>query len=212
MKIIELKCRKTRGDARIDLELDDGSTHALDAELAVRFHLKRGLDVDEELLARLRREQSRLEARRRLVRYLALRKKTAREAAHYLERLGFEPDAVEMAIAAARELGLLDDRRYAAAYTRTQERAASKGPRAIRAELAMRGVDKEAADRALAASEDPQVQRARARQLAMKKARALRADDARKARRKLLDFLIRKGYDPEVAAEVTRELLGEAES
>ena len=125
--------------------------------------------------------------------------------------MGFDEESIAHAIDGSSELGLLDDARFAHAFTRTQERSAKKGARAIRAELATRGVSKDDADAALAASEQPGVQRARAREAAAKKARLLRADDPRKARRKLLDFLLRKGYGSDIAAEVSRELLGESE-
>ena len=212
MRIQSLQYEKARAGSQVQVHMDDGTTLALDAELAVRFQLKQGMEVLEELLERCRTEQSRLMARRRLVRYLSLRRKTVREAQVYLERLGFESGSVEAAIQAALELGLLDDGGYAVAYRRTQERAAGKGPRAIRQELLARGIDRSTTEEAIASSQDPQLQRSRARAAAERKAGLLRDDEPRKAHRKLYQFLLRKGYDPEIAADVSREVLGTGES
>ncbi|MCX7717236.1 MAG: recombination regulator RecX, partial [Candidatus Sumerlaeaceae bacterium] len=150
-----------------------------------------------------------LAARRRLIRHLAARRKTVREAQSYLERLGFAPDAVETAVAAARELGLLDDARFAESLRRTHERVGLRGPRAIRHDLLTRGVDPETADAAVQPSCDPETQRVNARRAAERRAAALRTEPPAKARQKLQAFLLRKGYDADIATEVTRQLLGE---
>jgi regulatory protein len=115
---------------------------------------------------------------------------------------------VAAAVEHARELGMIDDKAYAGAYTRTQERGALKGPRAIRHELHQRGVDRDTAAEAVAAAEDPEAQRANARRAAERKAASLAREAPAKARLKLMQYLLRKGYDGTVAAEVTRELLG----
>jgi regulatory protein len=206
MRIQSLQYERTRAGSQVQVHMDDGTTLALDAELAVRFQLKRDMEIPEDLLRRLEAEQGRLLARRRLVRYLALRRKTVREAQLYLERLGFDAESVEAAVGAAHELGLLDDAGFAEVYRRTQERSAGKGPRAIRQELLARGVDKSVAEKAVASAQDPELQRSRARDAAAKKAALLRADDPRRARQKLYQFLLRKGYDPDVAAEASREM------
>ena len=210
MRIESLTHRRVRGTGDIiEVRFDDGSLLELDAELAVRFRLATGVHLTGEERARLAAEQARLGARRRLVRHLSARRKTVREAQAYLERLGFPDDAVEAAVAAARELGLLDDARFAESLRRTHERVGRRGPRAIRHELLTRGVDPDTADTAVRPSCDPATQRINARRAAERRAASLRTEPPAKARQKLHAFLVRKGYDADIAAEVTRELLGE---
>ncbi|MGI8905408.1 MAG: regulatory protein RecX [Candidatus Sumerlaeaceae bacterium] len=209
MQIVALQYVRKRTGGEVHVDFDDGSKLVVDPDLSVQFHLARGMVFNEERHRELVVAQERLSARRRLIRNLSLRKKTAREAERYLSELKFPEHAIEYAVAVAKEHGFLNDAEYAKAYTRSQERSAKKGPRAIRQELRARGVDREIADQAVEPLTDLDVQRASAREVGEKKALALRRKpDVQNAKLKLHEYLMRKGYDPEIALEVTRELLG----
>ena len=106
MRIEDFKAGKRKVDP-ITVVLEAGHSFELDPEIIVRFGLRRGMDVDGALRARLESENEQLMARRRLVHYLSTRRKTTREAQLYLERAGFSPTAVEHAVGAARTLGLV---------------------------------------------------------------------------------------------------------
>lgn len=209
LTITSFEYRKRRAGDQIDVTFDDGSTLGLDAELAARFQLKRAMVLPDQTLELLKHEQAKLSARRRLIGFVALRKKTEREVEQYLKRLGFDEQAIDYAVSSARELGYLDDARYADAYTRTQEKAGDKGPRAIKYELLAKGIDSDLAEQSVQSLEDPELQRERAREAGQKKVASLRREEPRKARQKLQQYLLRKGYDSDIAAEVTRQLLGE---
>ena len=209
MRITQLTYVRKRGQGRVSLELSDGSVLELDAELAVGHQIKTDMVLSASALEGLRREQHALEARQRLVRYLALRRKSRREAQMYLARLGFSEEAVEGALEKATALGMLDDTEYAQAFTHTAQRSANKGPRAICYELRQRGVDAQTAGEAVAGAEPREVQMEHARLAAGRRAVALRKDP--KGRAKLGQFLMRKGYDGSVASEVAREMIEEGE-
>lgn len=210
MRIVSLHYVRRRGGGEVEIAFEEGSSLTVDPDLSVQFQLQSGMDLSGGELERLKSAQEHLMARRRLVRYLSLRRKTAREAENYLRQLKFGAEAVEAAVKAAFEMGYLDDERFAEAFTVTQDRA-RKGPRAIRQELLQRGVEKELAHEAVSQLEDPQVQKERARAAAEKRADLLQRteDDPRKARQKLMQFLLRRGFDGDVSAEVSRELLSD---
>ena len=213
MEIISLQYKKRRGGGGETLvEFGDGSILSLDAELAVRFQLKSRMTLNADKFAQLQMEQSRLSARRRLIRHLSLRRKTRREAENYLRELKFPEDAVLAAINVAMEQGYLDDADYTQAYVRGRERSAKKGPRAIFHELAAKGIAPDLANSALEASRDPEIQRARALEAGRRKAAALDKNEPRAARQKLTRFLIGKGYDHDIVFDVTHELLGESQT
>ncbi|HEY1456305.1 MAG TPA: regulatory protein RecX [Candidatus Dormibacteraeota bacterium] len=72
-----------------------------------------------------------------------------------LGRRGYGETEVEMALARLHELGYLDDRSFAEGHVR--RRSSGRGPMALSAELAARGVDREVAHQAVATF-DPQAQ------------------------------------------------------
>ena len=69
-----------------------------------------------------------------------------------LAQRGYPPEGVEAALARLDELGYLNDLSFAEGLVRV--RSASRGPRALSAELARRGVGRAQADRALASYND----------------------------------------------------------
>jgi regulatory protein len=94
------------------------------------------------------------------IRLLAQRAHGERELATKLARRGCPPEAIEDALARARQLGYLDDTAFAQALVR--RRARSRGPHLIAAELASRGVDRDLAREAVSAlSREDQVASAR---------------------------------------------------
>lgn len=210
-RIVTLKYLKRRTGAVFVITFDDQSELEIDPELVVRHHLKIGACLDCDTLEQLRIEHAALVARRRLVIYLSGRRKTEKEARLYLVRLGFPDSVHETTLDAVRGLGLLDDRSYASAFTRTQQRTARKGPNAIRQELMMKGVHSDTAREAVSAISNRETQLEAARELAEKKGPALLRGNAQHATQKLAHFLIRKGYDHEVAIEVARNYFGTRE-
>jgi regulatory protein len=69
-----------------------------------------------------------------------------------LARRGYTSEEVDAALARLEELGYLNDLAFAEGLVRV--RSASRGPRALSAELAKRGVGRAQADRALASYDD----------------------------------------------------------
>jgi regulatory protein len=210
MKISDLKYRQRRIGSEVSVSFDDGSVMALDAELSVRFHLARGLDLSLERLQEIQRADEFLKARSKLIKYLALRKKSSLEARRYLQKAGFSAPAIDEATNVASELGYLDDTDYAEAFARTRQKSGTKGPRRVTAELQARGISRDEAQRVVATMTEPETQMELARKVAAKKYPTIK-DEANqaKASRKLAQHLARRGFDPDVCDRVTREFFGD---
>jgi len=121
-----------------------------------------------------------------------------------LSRRGHSPEEVESALARLDELGYVNDRSFAEALVR--HRAASRGPRALSAELAQRGVDRAQADAAVAGFE-PAEQLAAATRLAER----LYARKAPGSYREMLDAvgskLLRRGFSSTIVRTACRTVL-----
>ncbi|HEV1992084.1 MAG TPA: regulatory protein RecX [Candidatus Dormibacteraeota bacterium] len=97
------------------------------------------------------------------VRLVSQRAHSRVELRRKLGRRGYPADEIEAALSRLVELGYLNDLSFAEGLVR--HRSASRGPRALSAELAARGVQKAAADAAVAGF-DPEAQLASATVLA----------------------------------------------
>jgi regulatory protein len=93
----------------------------------------------------------------------------------------------------------VDDEAFAQFWVENREQFRPRGPRALRYELRRKGIGQEAIDQALEGV-DPL---ADAYQAAARKAQQLSHLDQPEFFRKLVDYLARRGFDYDVAKEVT---------
>ena len=140
------------------------------------------------------------------LRMLARRALSCRELAERLERKGFGAGAVRAEVARLEAAGLLDDAELARSVARSQL-AEGRGRRMLAATLRRRGVDREAADEALAGVGDDEERQA----LRLALARAARKYPGFRRvplqRRKVIRYLLARGFG---AAAVSRALADRA--
>jgi regulatory protein len=154
-------------------------------------------------------------------RFLEVRSRSVAEVRRRLTSNGYRAELVEGAITRMTELGMLDDVAFAQAWVESRDRSRPRGERAIRVELAQKGVERGVIDEILAARRaggqapgdpdglsDPDavpvsVDRAAAERLLAKHARSLaRVADARQRRARAYALLARNGFDPDTCREV----------
>ena len=143
----------------------------------------------------------------RAVGLLARRAHSKWELRRKLRMKGFGPEAVDTAMARLDELGYLDDSSFAKRLV--QRRGALRGPRALSAELAARGIDRAEADSAVA-EYDIKSQLISATRLVER----LSARKAGISYREMLDSvgtkLLRRGFSAPVVREACRLVLSGA--
>jgi regulatory protein len=101
-----------------------------------------------------------LKAEQAALRLIARAEQCSRALASKLERKNHHPDVVCSIIGRLTELNLVNDRRYAELWLKSRISCGYKGPRALLALLQARGIDREDAEAALAASLTPDVEAA----------------------------------------------------
>lgn len=148
-------------------------------------------------------------------RFLEVRSRSLAEVRRRLTSAGYRPDLVEGAIERLSELGMLDDDAFARAWVESRDRARPRGERAIRQELALKGVDRATVDLVLAERREAaagipaddgstvSVDQAAAERLVARNARSLaRVGDPRQRRQRAYALLARNGFDPEICRAV----------
>ena len=143
------------------------------------------------------------------LRFLEARQRSAEEVRRRLLLRGYRPDLVEGSIERLTELGMIDDAAFARAWVESRDRARPRGERALRQELARKGIDRALRDEALAEREvdRPDADEDAARRLLERHASALaRVSDPRARRQRAYALLARNGFDSEVCASLTRSI------
>jgi len=201
-RITALKYQKKRRD-RVSVYLDGRFAFGVPEIVAARLQVGQSLS-DAEIEA-LCEHGSVEEAYNRALGYLSYRPRSQAEVATYLQRHDIPDTQVEAAVERLKAAGLVDDEAFAQFWVENREQFRPRGPRALRYELQRKGIGREAIDQALEGV-DPL---AGAYQAAARKAQQLSHLDQPEFFRKLVDYLARRGFDYDVAKEVTNRYWSE---
>ena len=146
------------------------------------------------------------EARKVVLRQLAMGPRTRRQLEDKLRDKGCDPQASARVLDRMTEVGLVDDEAYAEMYVRSKQETKGLAAGALRQELRQKGVSDELVDATLQ-DIDPQQEKEQARALVARRLRTMRGLGREVQTRRLAAFLARKGYDAGVSFQVIREAL-----
>ncbi len=157
--------------------------------------------VQPQVLRELERHGELRRLRRRALRLLSVRARSAHELAERLRR-GADERLVGQVVAELQQAGLVDDARFALEWVRTRRESRGLGRARLRHELARKGVAPELVDRALQhASADEE---SLAVEVARRRAAAYAGQAPQVAARRLAAYLARRGFGPAVVAKALR--------
>lgn len=164
--------------------------------------------------------------------FLSVRPRSIEETRRRLRHLGYPHGLVDEVVERLAELRYLDDEAFARWWVESRDRARPRGTVALRRELALKGVAREAIDRVLdersaagalgmpgrdAAGHVPlpderaDPEREAAERLLGRRAASLRREpDPRRRRQKAYALLARNGFTPDLCADVARSFADEA--
>jgi regulatory protein len=191
------------------VEVDRGRFASLPAAALESLSLRLGAELEPAVLDRLRELADVEAAERAALRALARRAHAHLDLQRRLVRKQHPPAAVDAALERLTTRGLLDDGRFAEQYAALRA-TRGKGPARLLRDLLAQGVERRTAERAVgrALEEegiDPEVE---ARAVAAKRARQLAGLPVPVRKRRLLAFLVRRGYGGAEVRDLVDELCG----
>lgn len=209
MTITKLE-RQKHDRERVSIFIDGEFAIGILEELLLNFGIRRGAAVSEADIEQWKAAQEFFEAKKAAFNYLSMRMHSVKELSTKLRDKGFSAPVIEDVLKRMDELNLTDDKQYAEALLRDRLKRKTIGKRALQSELFKKGIDRETASDALAATDlnaDALCLKA-----AEKKMKSLvREPDLRKRKRKLSDYLMRRGFEWEVIRATVDKLMKEVE-
>lgn len=193
--------------SRRSIFLDGRFFCGVSEDVAVKFHLERGMEIDEDKLKELLYEEEFSKAKSYVYRILARRMYTTREIHDKLVQREYVDKIIEDVIAILERYGYLNDRTYAQEWIESRMRSKPKGKIALKRELERKGIDKLIIEDALSQAFDQSKEAEMALDLARRKVRSYNADDPVAAKRKLQSFLIRRGFDFGTVKDVIEQVI-----
>jgi regulatory protein len=186
---------------RVNVYIDDTfafGLNQLDAAL-----LRKGQELSEQDIAALKAKDEVARGLDQAVRFLVTRPRSISEVRQRLEQKGISPLAIDEIIDRLKALNYVDDLAFARYWVDNRCEFDPRGERALRYELRQKGIEGELIDEILSTLDSESL----AFRAAQKRARTLRGKDAMTIRRKLGEFLIRRGFDYETVQTVVERII-----
>ena len=192
---------------RVSVFIDEAFAFGVHVDLVVTFGLHKGQRLNVAAQQQIVQADRVRAAREVALGYLSHSARTEREVRQKLLRSDFDEAVAEDTVVRLRELGYLDDAAYARHYVQARFRNRGYGPGRLRSDLMRRGVAAALIDTVLDELLEQQDMLEAARRHAEKRWPRLAGEpDARKRRKKLSEFLVRRGFSYETARSVIDDL------
>jgi len=189
------------------VEVDRGRFASLPVDALQPLGLTLGMELEAVMLDRLRALADIEAAQRAALRALARRAHARGDLERRLVKKQHPPRAVDAALERLAVRGLLDDRRFAERYAALRA-VRGRGPARLIRDLLAQGVERHTAEAAVRRALDdegidPGIE---ARAVAVRRASQLGGLPGRVRKRRLLAFLLRRGYDRTQVKDLVQEL------
>ena len=137
---------------------------------------------------------------------LRIQPRSEKELSFRLKKKGFSESISKETVSLLKKKGLLNDLKFARAWVRARLKSNPKGDIVLRYELHTKGISGEIIDKVL--SENPECEEVIAKRLAGDRIKALRGLPKLKAKKRLHDYLARRGFKCDIIEEVVNRLVG----
>lgn len=214
MVITKIERQKKR-PRRVNLYCENKFVLGIDQDVLMKFGLRTGDTLDDEQLKQLQAAEELHLAKEKALRYIRYRIRSEREVRTKLREHEFPPAVIDATTASLKSSGMLNDRNFAEAFVHDLLMKKPAGEAFIRRKLQLYGIAKNIIDDVvrehLGSDEQFQLARAAARKH-MKRYRLARKGPVQlKQRKRLADFLARRGFSWQTISSVVKEFFPQSE-
>ena len=197
--------RQKKNPRRYNIYIDGEFAVGLDRNVVIDNGLRKGDEADESLLRKLRTADELVRAYQIALRFLSYRPRSEAEIRKRLEREELLPDTIEQIITRLRDEHQLDDKRFAEMYAESKMLAKPIGAHRLRLELRKKGISDSIIRHVEQSYCNEENELKNARRLAEKKLSTDKANDPMKRKKRLADFLVRRGFGWDIVGIVIEE-------
>ena len=188
-KITAIRIGRRRGK-RVNVFLDGGFAFSLEAEVAIREGLEVGQELPANQIEALARSDCFHRCLNTAAHYLGYRPRSEFELRERLQRRGFDDDSVDSVLAKLKEQGLVDDMAFAQFWRDNRQSFSPRSQWLTKLELRRKGVAADIIDQVVDTVDNADS----AYRAALNKARSLPPSDYQSFRRRLGEYLKRRGF------------------
>jgi regulatory protein len=187
---------------RVNVYLDSKFAFSLEAGVVLTERLKVGQELTSEQIRALARADNLQRCLNAAMHYLSYRPRSEFELKERLGRRGFDGDSVEEVLARLKERGLVNDTEFAQFWQDNRQAFSPRSSSLTRLELRRKGVAEEIIGQVVSPVSDGES----AYRAALGKARRLAVSDYQSFRRRLGEYLRRRGFSYGVINNTVEQL------
>jgi regulatory protein len=176
-----------------------------------------GKQLTEEQIKEMKSESEVILAKEIAYRFISYKPRTLKEVSDKLKAKGFQSDLVSKVVEELRNYGFINDLEYARNFVLNRSRSKTLGELALRRELLSKGISSEIVDEVLSERENLIDEFEIALDLAQGKLKQIKSLKKRKKgrdeyKRRIYEFLLRRGFKFETINRVMREIFDDFEN
>ena len=202
-KITAIEVQK-RSPNRVNIHLD--GEFAFGLARIVAAWLRVGQELSEEKIEQLQADDSRERAFQQAMLFLSYRARSESEIRQNLRKHEIPEPVIEQTLERLRQDGLANDHQFAHAWVENRSTFRPRSRRLMAMELRQKGLNQEAVSSAVESLDDETL----AYEAAQKRATRFKSLEWNEFRKKLSDFLARRGFSYAVIAPVVTRIWNEA--
>lgn len=200
-KITSIQVQAKRRD-RFSVFLDGEFAFGIHQDVLLKSGIAQGDELDSGQIEKILSLEERRAAKEKAMRLLAVRPRSNKEIADRLHQAKFPDKVIDWVIPELERVGLLNDLEFAKMFARSRMITKPVGEFLLRRELAQKGLSEEqieaGVEEAYAETDELKV----ARNIATRRKKRYSALDEVKAKKRLSDFLIRRGFSWEIVKDI----------
>ncbi len=187
---------------RCSIFLDDEYAFGLDQDVVLQFGLKKGDQLSDQQIHDILLNEEKKRAKDRALRFLSYRDRSEKEIRSKLQHVGYDAAIIDWVVDELKRLKFLDDQRFAQSFAQTQMITRPVGEYYLRRELKDKGLDEPLIEQTIDQVYQERDQLAVALDLAAQRKKRYKSIEEVKAKKRVSDFLLRRGFDWDTVSEV----------
>jgi regulatory protein len=203
MKKITAITVQKKSPSRVNIYLDGEFAFGL-ARITAAW-LKTGDELSDEKIAKLQDEDTHEWAYQQAMLFLSYRARSEKEIRQNLLKHEIPEEVIEDTLERLRKAGLANDNDFARAWVENRSTFRPRSKKALAIELRQKGLD----DEAIQASLSDVDEEALAYETGLKRATRLKSLEQNEFRKKLSEFLVRRGFSYSVVASIVSKIWNE---
>jgi regulatory protein len=190
---------------RVSVFLDGIFAFGIHQDVLLKSGIARGDCLTAARIEEILGFEERRAAKEKAMRLLAVRSRSKKELMTRLRQAKFSTAAIEWTLVELERLKLVDDAAFAESFARNRSQTRPEGAFLLRRELQQKGLSDADVEGGVAAAFQERSERELAYELAHKKKEALKALPSEKSRKRVNDFLLRRGFDWELIKDILED-------